>query len=116
MQTTNRLFDDLARVANGAMSAFSGVRQEIETLVQARVERLLADRGLVSREEFEAVRAMAIRAREENERLAKRLDALENAVPAQKPASPKARTAVKTTKKVPARARKTASNDDPKPQ
>ena len=109
MQTTNRFFDDLARVANGAMSAFSGVRQEIETLAQARVERLLADRGLVSREEFEAVRAMAIRAREENERLANRLDALESAMAASsnqnaKPAA-KPRPAAKAAKKPASRAR-----------
>lgn len=77
MQTENRLFDDLARVANGAFSTLSGVREEIETRVRERVERLLADMDLVQREEFEAVKAMAQRARLEQESLTARVDALE---------------------------------------
>ena len=78
MQTQSRLFDDLARVAGGALGALSGVREEIELLVRGRLESLLADMDLVSREEFEAVKAMAAEARAENERLAARLTALEN--------------------------------------
>lgn len=78
MQTQSRLFDDLARVAGGALGALSGVREEIELLVRGRLESLLADMDLVSREEFEAVKAMAAEARAENERLAARLAALEN--------------------------------------
>ncbi|WP_019646333.1 accessory factor UbiK family protein [Novispirillum itersonii] len=78
MQTQSRLFDDLARVAGGALGALSGVREEIELLVRGRLESLLADMDLVSREEFEAVKAMAAEARAENERLAARLATLEN--------------------------------------
>jgi BMFP domain-containing protein YqiC len=77
MQTENRFFDDLARVASGAFGAFAGLRGEIETLVRQRFERLLADMDLVQREEFDAVKAMAARARSEQEDLAIRVAALE---------------------------------------
>jgi len=77
MQTENRFFDDLARVANGAFGAFAGLRTEIETLVKQRVERLMVDLELVRREEFDAVKAMAARARSEQEDLAIRMAALE---------------------------------------
>ena len=63
MQTSNRLFDDLARVASGAFNTLSGLREEIETRVRERVERMAADLDLVTREEFDAVRAMAAKAR-----------------------------------------------------
>ncbi|MEK9723417.1 MAG: accessory factor UbiK family protein [Rhodospirillaceae bacterium] len=68
MQTSNRILDDLARVANGAVSTLVGVKDEIEALVRQRVERLLADADLVTRDEFEAVKAMAAEARAEQER------------------------------------------------
>ena len=55
MQTENRLLDDLARMANGALNTLSGVREEIESRVRERVERMLADMDMVPREEFEAV-------------------------------------------------------------
>jgi BMFP domain-containing protein YqiC len=77
MQTENRFFDDLARVASGAMGAFAGLRSEIEALVKQRFERLLADMDLVQREEFDAVKAMAARARAEQEDLAIRVAELE---------------------------------------
>ena len=77
MQTSNRLLDDLARVATGAAGALSGVRQEIEQIVRARMERFLADLDLVTREEFEAVEAMASKARSEQEKLEQRVAALE---------------------------------------
>ena len=77
MQTENRFFDDLARVANGAMGAFAGLRAEVEALVKQRFERLLADMDLVQREEFDAVKAMAQRARGEQEDLAIRVAELE---------------------------------------
>ena len=77
MQTNNRILDDIAKVANGAMSAFSGLREEIEQLVRHQFERFINERGLVTREEFEAARAMALKAREENERLAERIAELE---------------------------------------
>ena len=77
MQTENRLLDDLARVANGALNTLTGVREEVETRVRERIERLLSEMDLVPREEFEAVRAMAEKARIEQEELAARLSALE---------------------------------------
>jgi len=77
MQTENRFFDDLARVASGAMGAFAGLRAEVEALVKQRFERLLADMDLVQREEFDAVKAMAARARTEQEDLAIRVAELE---------------------------------------
>src|SRR5215470_14017975 len=77
MQSENRFFDDLARVASGAFGAFAGLRTEVETLVKQRFERLLADMNLVQREEFEAVQAMAAKARSEQEDLALRVAALE---------------------------------------
>ena len=77
MQSQNRLFDDLARVASGAFGAIAGARGEIESRVRDRLERVLAGMDLVSREEFEAVKAMAAKAREEQEILQRRLDALE---------------------------------------
>lgn len=94
MQTNNRLFDDLARVANGAAGTFAGIRAEVETLVKARLERLLAEMDLVPRDEFEAVKAMAAKARAENEDLAKRVAALEADArkPKRAPAAKKAPT------------------------
>lgn len=82
MQTQSRFFDDLARVANGALSAAAGVRAEIEQLVRQQFDRFLADRNLVTREEFEAVEAMAAKAREEQEKLAARVAELEAALTA----------------------------------
>ncbi|GAA0582432.1 accessory factor UbiK family protein [Caenispirillum bisanense] len=79
MQTQNRLFDDLARVAGGALGALTGVRDEIEGIIRYRLERVLAEMDLVTREEFEAVRAMAAEARAENEALAARIAELEEA-------------------------------------
>jgi BMFP domain-containing protein YqiC len=69
MQTDNRLLDDLARMANGALNTLSGLREEIESRVRERVERVLANMDMVPRDEFEAVKAMAAKAREENEAL-----------------------------------------------
>jgi BMFP domain-containing protein YqiC len=78
MQSQNRFFDDLARVASGAVGAISGVRGEIESRLRDRLERVLAGMDLVSREEFEAVKAMAARAREEQELLRAQVAALES--------------------------------------
>ena len=77
MQTSNRILDDLARVANGAVSTLAGIKGEIDALVRQRLERLLADAELVTRDEFEAVKQMAANARAEQERLAKRVAQLE---------------------------------------
>ena len=77
MQSQNRFFDDVARVASGAVGAISGVRGEIEARLRDQLERVLAGMDLVSREEFEAVKAMAAKAREEQEVLQGRIAALE---------------------------------------
>ena len=77
MQSQNRFFDDMARVASGAVGALTGVRGEIEARFRDQLERILAGMDLVSREEFEAVKAMAAKAREEQELLQQRVAALE---------------------------------------
>jgi BMFP domain-containing protein YqiC len=76
-QTSNRFFDDMARLMNDAAGVAQGVRREFEMLFRAQAERWLADLNLVKREEFEAVRDMAKLAREENEALKTRIAALE---------------------------------------
>ena len=73
----NRILDDLAKVAAGALGSLSGVRQEVEARLRQQFERILSDMAVVTREEFEAVKAMAAKARTEQELLAARLDALE---------------------------------------
>ncbi len=73
----NRILDDIARLATDAAGAAQGVRREVETVVKTQIERLLRDLDVVTREEFEAVREMTLIAREENDKLAARLKALE---------------------------------------
>lgn len=77
MQSQNRFFDDVARVASGAVGAITGVRGEIEARLRDQLERVLAGMDLVSREEFEAVKAMAAKARDEQEVLRRQIEALE---------------------------------------
>jgi len=72
-----RLLDELSRMMTGAVGLAQGVRNEADSLVRSQIERILRDADFVSREEFEAVRAMAIAARDENERLAARLAGIE---------------------------------------
>ncbi|SMX24598.1 accessory factor UbiK family protein [Boseongicola aestuarii] len=79
MQTRNKIVDDLSQLMTNAMGVAQGARDEAETAVKGLVDRWLADRDFVTREEFDAVRAMAQKAREENEALKARLDALEGA-------------------------------------
>ena len=76
-QTTNRLLDEVARLMNDAAGVAQGIRREIETLFRTQAERWLRDLDLVKREEFEAVKDMARLAREENEALKARIEALE---------------------------------------
>ena len=73
-----RLMDELSRVMTGALGLAQGVQKEADTFIKTQIERILRDADFVSREEFEAVRLMAIAAREENESLAARLAALES--------------------------------------
>ena len=75
--TQTRFFDEMAKLMTNAAGAAQGVRREIDTLVQAQMERILNNMELVKREEFEAVKTMAQKAREENDALAARLAALE---------------------------------------
>lgn len=77
MQTQNALFDEIAKLMTEAAGAADGVRREAETVMRSRLQRLLADMDVVTREEFEAVRDMARAAREENEALKARIEALE---------------------------------------
>jgi BMFP domain-containing protein YqiC len=76
-QSSNRVLDEFARLMTDAAGAAQGVRREMETLMRAQGERMLREMDVVSREEFEAVKAMARKAREENDALTSRLDALE---------------------------------------
>lgn len=107
-QTNNRLFDDFARLMTNAAGAAQGVRNEVDTLFRTQAERVLRDLDVVPREEFDAVREMAIKARMENEILEQRIAKLEVSIgvastkakspakkakaPAKKAAKPKAAT------------------------
>ncbi|MCC5989679.1 MAG: accessory factor UbiK family protein [Pararhodobacter sp.] len=77
MQQGNRFFDDLAKLMTNAMGVAQGARAEAETAFRSLLDRWLAERDFVTREEFDAVRAMAQKAREENEALKARIEALE---------------------------------------
>ena len=76
-QTNNRLLDEFAKLMTDAAGAAQGVQREVQTLMRSQGERILRDMDVVSREEFEAVKAMAAKAREENDVLTARLAALE---------------------------------------
>ena len=73
MQSQNRLFDDLARVASGAVGALAGVRGEMEELFRQRLERYLAEAEMVPRDEFDTIKAVAVQAREAQEVLEARV-------------------------------------------
>ncbi|MCF1710465.1 accessory factor UbiK family protein [Tabrizicola sp. J26] len=77
MQTRNKFFDDMSQLMTNAMGVAQGAKTEAETAMKGLIDRWLADRDFVTREEFDAVKAMAAKAREENEALKARLDALE---------------------------------------
>tara|TARA_B100002049_G_scaffold38806_1_gene25872 strand:+ start:415 stop:657 length:243 start_codon:yes stop_codon:yes gene_type:complete len=77
MQTRNKFFDDISQMMTNAMGVAQGAKDEAETAMKGMLDRWLADRDFVTREEFDAVRAMAQKAREENEALKARLDKLE---------------------------------------
>jgi BMFP domain-containing protein YqiC len=84
-QTSNRFLDEMARLMNDAAGVASGVRREFDTLVRSQIERVLREFNVVQREEFEAFKEMARLAREENEALKARIEALEGK-PAEKAA------------------------------
>jgi hypothetical protein len=114
MSANRRLFDDVSRLATSAAGLVQGAGKEAETLVRQRLERLLDGMDLVTREEFDAVKAMAVKARTENEALSKRLAALEQVIQAanakSKPkaaAASKPKAAVKAKAKPAVRAKKT---------
>jgi len=88
MQTDNRLLDDMAKAASGALGSLAGLRQEIEMRVQQQLERLLGRMNLVGRDEFEAMKAVAQAAREQQIKLERRLAEIEarlNGTPAPTP-------------------------------
>lgn len=77
MQTRNKFFDDMSQMMTNAMGVAQGAKDEAENAMKGMMDRWLADRDFVTREEFDAVRAMAQKAREENEALKARLDAMD---------------------------------------
>jgi BMFP domain-containing protein YqiC len=77
-QTSGRFFDELGKLLTDAVGAADGVRQEVESVVRGQAERILNELDVVQREEFEAVKAMAQKAREENETLKARIAVLES--------------------------------------
>ena len=79
MQGRNKLMDDIGQIMTNAMGVAQGAKDEAETAMKSLMDRWLADRDLVTRDEFDAVRAMAQKAREENEALKLRIDTLETA-------------------------------------
>lgn len=85
-QTSSRFFDDFAKLMTNAAGAAQGVRQEVDTLFKAQAERVLRELDVVSREEFDAFREMAVKARVENEALEKRIVELEDALAKSAPA------------------------------
>ena len=89
MQSRNRVFDDLAKVANGAVSTFVGLKGEIDSMVRQQMEKMLARMDVVPRDEFDAVKAVAAKARSEQEKLERRVTALEAQLAGRTPAARK---------------------------
>lgn len=87
MQTRDKIFDDVSKLMNNAMGVAQGAKDEAETAFKSWVDRWMAERDFVTREEFDAVRDMAVKAREENDALLKRIEALEKKKPAAKRAA-----------------------------
>jgi BMFP domain-containing protein YqiC len=79
-QTTNRFLDELSKLMTDTAGAAQGMRREVETLMRSQGERVLREMNVVQREEFEAVKEMAAKAREENERLSGRIAELEASI------------------------------------
>jgi len=96
MQTDNRLLDGMARFFTNAAGAAQAFKAEMETMMKARFERLIADLDFVPREEFDAVRAMAAKARTENDKLATRVAELEKKLGSTRKSASGAKTPRKT--------------------
>lgn len=109
MQTQNRFLDDLARVTSGAMGVAAGVRGEIEARVREQLERVLSQMDLVPREEFEVVKAMAAKARAEQELLSERVAQLEALLAEKAPKTAASRAAKATAAKKPRAQAKTSA-------
>ena len=99
MQTRAKIFDDLAKVAGGAASTLSGLKGEVESLVRQQVERFLLNVDMVPRDEFDAVQAMAAKARAGQEALEKRVRELEKKLGIKAQANPKAKPKTKAKAK-----------------
>lgn len=97
MQTNSRIFDDLAKLASGALGTAQGMKSEWENLVHQRIERLVSDMDLVPREEFDAVKAMVVALTEQAEKQTVQIESLEKKLATQKaPATRAKKTAPKT--------------------
>jgi BMFP domain-containing protein YqiC len=105
MQTDNRVLDGMARFFTNAAGAAQAFKSEMETMIKARVERLIADLDFVPREEFEMVKAMAAKARSENEKLAARVAGLETKLGIVAPKPARTPAASRRPKKLAKRAR-----------
>lgn len=105
MQTRNRIFDDLAKVANSAVGTVAGVKDEIEQVIRHRVEHFIGNMNLVTREEFEVIQSMLEKSRNEQEDLKLRIAELKTDIKtlsgktAQRRATPKRSKSTKSTKK-----------------
>ena len=89
MQTRDRIFDDIAKIANSAAGTFAGLKDEVEGLVRGRIESLISELDLVTREDFDTAMAVAVKAREEQEKLEKKVVALEKQIKSLRPAPAK---------------------------
>ncbi len=92
MQTRSRIFDDLAKVAGGAVSTFTGLKAEIEVLIRQQIERFLLDADMVPRDEFDAVKELAANARSGQEALEERVRNLERKLGLKAPSNTTAKT------------------------
>ncbi len=114
MQTQNRFLDDLARVTSGAVGVAAGLRGEVEARVREQLERVLSQMDLVPREEFEVVKAMAAKARAEQELLSERVAQLEALLVEKAPAAASARASKAASAKKPRAKAKTSAKAAPK--
>jgi BMFP domain-containing protein YqiC len=100
MQTRHRFFDDISKVAGSAVGTLASMKTEIELLIRQKVEIFISEMNLVTREEFDVVKAMAAKARDEQIKLQKRIDYLELKLSAQKPKSAVKKKTVKKSKAI----------------